>query len=165
MNNNCQVINSFFDPTFHILKQNGQNYGEFLDLFIGSPLLANLAIDYKVLMCDLDSCQAVMFHSLIQICLLGKESPTQVDSELDNTKNKYLFDMADWNKFKTCLDNFNCIDFTHLSIEEKLKEITNKIVEATEQSISLASNDVRQKPALPKSILKCIKERHKLQSK
>lgn len=165
LNNNCQVINETYDPTFHILKQNGQNYGEFLDLFLGSPLLANIAMDYKVIKSGLDSCQAVMFHSVIQICLSHSVYLPPSDGNIGKNKKKFLFEKANWIKFKTHLDKLNTNDFFPLSIEDKLKLITSKINEATEQSIPSVLEDLQTKSALPKSILLNIKERNRLQSK
>ena len=43
---NCQIVNETFESTFHIIRHSGEDYDEFLDLFIGSPLIACKSIDY-----------------------------------------------------------------------------------------------------------------------
>ena len=37
---NSQILNETFDPTFHILREKGEDYEEFLDVFLGSSLIA-----------------------------------------------------------------------------------------------------------------------------
>ena len=56
-------MNETFDPTFHIIRDNGEDYEEFLDVFIGSPLLVGNSHGYEVIKCDLDSIQPIEYHS------------------------------------------------------------------------------------------------------
>lgn len=153
LNNNCQILNDSFDPTFNILKHNSPDYGECLDLFLGSPLLANIVEDYQVIRSGLDSCQAIMFHSVIQICIPNKDSQSTNIAGIGNSKAKYLFDKANWIKFQDYLENIDHTKFSHLSIVDKLKLISLKINEATDQSIPKVTGDVQSKLALPKNIL------------
>ena len=49
-NNNCQILNINKKPTFHIYKKNNKpDYHTLIDLYIGSPIYANMLTNYKVI--------------------------------------------------------------------------------------------------------------------
>ena len=89
MNLNSQILNENYDSTFHIIRDNGEDYEEFLDLFIGSPLLVGMAHGYEVLKSYLDSIQPTQYHSVIQILLNIDESTVKDPSNSPNQK-KFL---------------------------------------------------------------------------
>ena len=62
-NNNCQILNINKKPTFHIYKKNNKpDYHTLIDLYIGSPIYANMLSNYKVIKSKiLDSLQAANF--------------------------------------------------------------------------------------------------------
>ena len=107
LNNNCQIINESFEPTFHIIKEDKPDYCAFLDLLLGSPLIANIAYDYQIIKSRLDSCQALSFHSMIEIKISLNYSTTPNSNPQSDHKTPYLFDKADWLSFQCILESTN----------------------------------------------------------
>ena len=158
----CQILNETFDPTFHILRDKGDDHEEFLDVFLGSPLIACKACDYEVLKSDLDSIQSVQYHSAIQILLNFKNSNTNETTQTIK-QGKFLFDKADWSKFGENLHRASLIDYTNLNSDELFIKLNLTLKTASIESIPIAVARRSSKQTLPKFLVKKIKERNKLQ--
>ena len=160
INHNIQVLNETNDPTFHIIRKNQENYGAMLDYFIGSSLLANIKFDYQILKTNLDSVQAVQFHSIIQIKLQIESEISAADHNEKNT-SYFLYDKANWIGFKEELNSFrlNVND----DIEKMYSEINLKIKNSALNNIPKVSPKIHKRSPLPKPILNDIKIRNKFQ--
>ena len=161
LNNKCQILNENYDPTFHIIKQDKENYGELLDLFIGSPLIANLASNYKIIDTDFDSAQLTMYHSVIEICLKNRIEYPQITKS--TKQNSYLYELANWREFSKSLEEIT--PNTQLNLIDTLNFINENIDKAASRNIPKAKTHLQTKRALPRYILDSIKERNRLQSK
>lgn len=130
-NQNCQILNESFEPTFHIYKKSMKDdYHEFLDIIIGSPSASNLTSEYKVIKSNLDSIQPKMFHSMIEISL--KIQKNSIDNSTNTVENKpkkkiFLYDNADWANFKSNLELFEIENLESISVNLLNRIISNKI--------------------------------------
>ena len=164
LTNKCQIINENFKPTFHCIKKDAENYGSFLDFFIGSPLIANLSYDYKILKSDFDSIQALQFHSVIEIKLQLNSDSHSIDQITDKNKvknKKYLYVITDWDKFKENLEQFTIKQ--DVNIEVFFDKLNIAISSAAQYNIPKVNEKVFSRPALPNSIILAIKIRNKYQ--
>ena len=159
LESNAQVLNNN-NPTFHIIRNNNNNYGELLDYFIASPLTSNLSYDYKVVQTDFDSIQALQFHSVIEVKLQLELSIDETENNT-NSSGKFLYAKANWTSYKSKLNNFEL--YIEQNLEVMYKNLNNIISLSASNSIPIVSNKTRTKPALPNYIIKTIKVRNKLQ--
>lgn len=158
LNNHCLILNDNNKPTFHIIKKDTENYGERLDLFIGSTSVSNITTEYKVLETYFDSSQPLMYHSVIEIQLNTNKTNNTIS--FNKGKTRYLYKKANWEQFKSELCKTTFDDKTSMS--EMAQILHTSIDKAAKIAIPQATNNQIKRQALPKPILNLIKHRNKL---
>lgn len=140
---NCQIIITR-EHTFH---RTYNNYSNLLDIIICSPLTASVLSEYKVL----SQLDATSDHFPVLACF-ELERPSHTES------TRYDYKRADWDKYRSILENTN-LNYDEISNTEMLeKEINRVIIDAANNAIptfKYKANNI----ALPKNILDLIKER------
>ena len=163
INSNSQILNSKFEPTFHIYKDDPTNdYHGCLDYILGSPAIASKTT----------SCQTFTSEFL-----RSDHSPLTIEIGLpkfikeDNNKEKiYNFEKANWDDFK--IDIINSIanlsdEFINNLDKNKLNElIINTIKQAMTKNIpTVRKRNENSKINLPIEKVKTIKLRNSWQKK
>ena len=148
---NCQIINTR-EHTFH---RTYNNYSNLLDLIICSPLTASVLSEYKVLS-ELD---ATSDHFPVLACFeLERPSHTESTKNSNQIDKRYDYKRADWDKYRSILENTN-LNYDEFSNTETLeKEINRAIIDAANSAIPTFKYKANN-TALPKHILDLIKER------
>ena len=160
--NNLLILNTNFDKTFHILKSNPEkDYHEFLDVLIGSPVIATKTEKYEVIESPLlYSCTPKQYHSAIQL-EIDLEGETAINNQ--NKEQFYAFNKANWSTFKEELAKCDLLDIENISIDNLSNIIHGKINKEIENSVPKQTNKLpKMKILLPNEILSLITKRNRL---